>query len=119
MATSKACTIESGDCDGALVNFVSSASIAREVATKYQVPTCSSASATSSGDCVGVAAVPPVMFGNAEVYWTTFPTVNRFNAQEFFGEGLSVASGYCYKVTGSTGLSAYIAVMDRCAGKTL
>jgi hypothetical protein len=113
-ATRKSCTLDGGNCDGAAQAFVSAQTIAQEVAGKFSVPVCTTGS--SSTDCVGVAGVPPSMFGNPEAYWWSNPNVNQAIG-EFFGEGLSFASGYCYKLTGMNGLSAYIAVVDRCAGK--
>jgi hypothetical protein len=66
---------------------------------------------TSGQTCVGTAAVPVRMMGNTA-------GVNPASKRVFkYGQGLTEASGMCYKVTGPSGNSAVIKANNYCAGK--
>lgn len=84
-------------------------SIAKQVMKKTNTTLCVN---NPNVNCVGIAAVPPVMMGNnAQNYWT-----NPSTTKPAWGAGLSVVTGQCYKLTATTGHIAYVAITDRCGG---
>lgn len=105
------CTLdgECSDCNGVLGNSITAYSVAQEVSTSLDKPLCFD---SNTVDCVGVAGVPPLMFGSLPNYFVDYPNATS----AVWGAGLSSANGLCYKLTGSTGNVAYVAITDRCGG---
>lgn len=95
MASKKTCQLEKGNCDGVVSGFLPSLKAAQDISARLHIPVCSG-NGNNTMDCVGIAAVPPAMFGNPESYWWTNPAWRQQFPSEFFGRGLSIASGYCY-----------------------
>lgn len=103
---------ECSNCNGVLGGLIPAYSIAKEASTQINKPLCSESS--TGTDCVGVAGVNSVMFGNLQNYYNDNP---NYSSLPNWGGGLSIVSGKCYKLTGSNNKSAYVAVVDRCGGK--
>lgn len=106
------CQLDSkcSNCNGVLGGIIPAYSIAIEAANATGKPLCSE---SNSIDCVGVAGVNSVMFGNMENYYDDNP--NKASIP-IWGSGLSISNGLCYKLTGSNHKSVYVAVVDRCGG---
>ena len=103
------CALNTGGCNGVMGTTIPAQSVAAQVVTSQGKPFCYT---QNTVDCVGIAAVPPIMMGNNQITANTYP----YTPKTPWGSGLSPASGYCYKLTSSSGLSVYVAITDRCGG---
>ncbi len=103
------CDLPSGGCDGSVQN-PKPYELAKAIAAKFG-PVCAD-SPDGTGPCVGIAAVPPLLAGNSQIALdpSTGGTVSPW------GQGMTAASGLCYRITGPSGASAVIGITDRCAG---
>ncbi len=99
------CDLGAGACNG--VYYVPGGEtplgVAQRVGQELSHPLCT---ASSTGTCVGITALAPMMEGNSQL--AKDPATG-------WGQGLSWASGLCYEVTGPGG-TAVLVVTDRCAG---
>lgn len=103
------CDLKGGGCNGVLGMTIPANDTATAMARQINLPLCYSQLKTGQ-PCVGIAAVPPIMMGNNQLTWSSNP-----NPAPAWGSGLSVATGWCYKLTGPAGI-AYVAITDRCGG---
>ncbi len=94
-------------CYGATVNTTMVTT--RKVAASMASPFCKD---SKVNDCVGIAAVPPVMMGNTEYNYWNNPSLREIA----WGLGTTIASGVCYRLTAGSN-SVIVAITDRCGGK--
>lgn len=104
------CDLKGGGCNGVLGPTIPANDTAVAMAKQINLPLCYSQLKTGE-PCVGIAAVPPIMMGNNQLTWSSNPD----RTVPAWGSGLSVATGWCYKLTGPSGV-AYVAITDRCGG---
>ncbi len=83
---------------------------AQEIATALSLPLCA-ANGGDAGECMGVAAAPPMVVGNSQ------EAVDQLTGKQVvdWGLGLTEASGLCYELTGPGG-RVVVALTDRCGG---
>lgn len=107
-ATFSGCSLASNTCDGAGKDIFAVSKVVVDMSSKLggSLPSCPGTT-NFNGVCVGVAGVNPILYGDTQSYATS---------QKSWGLGLSPASGMCYKVTGSSGKVAYLAIINRCSG---
>ena len=105
------CQLSSGTCNG-VTQVQPPLTTASNIASALSLPLCDGSTPSHGNTCVGIAAAPPRMIGNSQN--------DMMNGQYVtpWGQGLTEASGYCYKLTGPTGNQVVVALTDRCGGYT-
>jgi hypothetical protein len=103
------CDLSAGGCHG-VTQIQYPEVTAQQIATAKGLPLCDQTDG-GAGDCVGIAASPPMIVGNSQ------EAVDSASGKPVtdWGLGLSEASGLCYRLTGPGG-SVLVALTDRCGG---